>query len=108
VAEDEGDLLLGADIGKPAPDEHALDRDNDILPVGCDSQKKSLQCDFAVPVQKDFPLLVQDADVRGSGMRIDPAVVPVLFWYGTSLGFLLMFKDGRSDNPILVDHGRRP
>jgi len=41
VAEDEGDLLLGAEISKPVPDEHALGRDNDVLPVGCYGPKEA-------------------------------------------------------------------
>jgi hypothetical protein len=68
VAEDEGDLLLGAEISKPVPDEHALGRDHDILPVGCDGPKKSLRSRFRVPMENNFSLLIQDADVHGSGM----------------------------------------
>jgi hypothetical protein len=43
VAEDEGDLLLGTDISKPVPDEHALNPDNDIVPVELDGFEESFR-----------------------------------------------------------------
>ena len=43
MAEDEGDLLLGAEISKPVPDEHALDPDDDIVPVGLDGFEEGLR-----------------------------------------------------------------
>jgi hypothetical protein len=43
VAEDEGDLLLGADISEPVPDEHALEPGDDILPVGLDGFEEGLR-----------------------------------------------------------------
>jgi hypothetical protein len=48
--------------------EHTLDPDNDILPVGCYGPKKGLRCGLAVLMDDGFPLLVQDADVHGSGI----------------------------------------
>jgi hypothetical protein len=43
VAENEGDLLLGAEISKPVLDEHAFDPDDDILPVGLDGFEEGLR-----------------------------------------------------------------
>jgi len=79
VAEDEGELLLGADVSKPVPDEHALNRDNDIFPVRCYCPKEGLRCGFAVLVEDGLALPVQDADVHGPGMKVDSAVELMLF-----------------------------
>jgi hypothetical protein len=34
---------------------------------------------FAVPGEKRFLLVAKDADVHGAGMKVDSAVIPVLF-----------------------------
>ena len=42
MAQDEGNPLLGTEIGEPIPDEHAFDGNGDILPVGLDGPEKGL------------------------------------------------------------------
>jgi hypothetical protein len=78
MAQDEGDRLLGAEIGEPVPDEHAFDGDNDILPVGLDGPEKVIRGGSAVTVEHGFALLIQDAKVHGSGVQIDSAIKLVL------------------------------
>jgi hypothetical protein len=78
MAQDEGDLLLGAEIGEPIPDEHALDGGDDILPVGLDSPKKGIRRGLSVFVEHGVALLIQDAQVHGSGVQIDSAIKFVL------------------------------
>lgn len=78
MAQDEGDLLLGAEIGEPIPDEHALDGDDDILPVGLYGLKKGFRCGRVVFVEHDAVPLIQDTHVHGSGVQIDSAIKFVL------------------------------
>lgn len=78
MAQDEGDRLLGAEIGEPIPDEHALDGDDDILPVGLDGPEKGLRRGLTVFVEHGVALLIQDAKVHGSGVQIDSAIKFVL------------------------------
>jgi len=78
MAQDERDRLLGAEIGEPIPDEHALDGDDDILPVGLDGPEKSLRRGLTVFVEHGVALLIQDAKVHRSGVQIDSAIKFVL------------------------------
>jgi hypothetical protein len=43
MAQDEGNPLLGTEIGEPIPDEHAFDGDDDILPVGFNGLEEGLR-----------------------------------------------------------------
>jgi len=72
------DFVLGAQIGEPIPDEHALDGDDDILPVGFDGPEKGLRRGFVVLMKHGVALLIQDAKVHGSGVQIDSAIKFVL------------------------------
>jgi hypothetical protein len=42
MSEDEGDVVLGAEIGQPVPGEDALDPDDDIFPEGFDGLENGL------------------------------------------------------------------
>ena len=42
MAQDEGNPLLGTQIGEPIPDEHAFDGHGHILPVGLDRPDKGV------------------------------------------------------------------
>ena len=43
MAQDEGNPLLGAEIGEPIPDEHAFDGDNEVVPERFDGSQKGLR-----------------------------------------------------------------
>jgi len=107
MAQDEGDRLLSAEIGEPIPDEHALDCDDDILPVGLDSPKKGIRRDLTVFVEHGVALLIQDAQVHGSGVQIDSAIKFVLVGVeshmASSFGVKCFLPRG-----ILSCLGRRP
>lgn len=70
--------LPGAQVGQPVPGEDALDGDDEVLTVGGDHLEESLRPGLYVAVDEDFAGLVQDADVHGSGVQVDAAVVAVL------------------------------
>ena len=77
VAEDEGDALLGAEVGQPVPGEGALDRDDEVLAEGGDCGEEGLWLRADVSVQEHLALLVDNADVHRLRVQIDPAVVLV-------------------------------
>jgi hypothetical protein len=57
-----------AEIGKPVPDEHAFDGDDDILPIRLDSPEKGLRVGFEVFVKYGVAFLIQNTDIHGSGV----------------------------------------
>ena len=78
VAEHEGDLLAGAEIGQPVPGEHALHADDKFSAVQADGVEKVIGPGGQVAVNERFARLVDDADVHRLGMQIDAAVECVL------------------------------
>jgi len=68
----------GTEIGKPVPDEHAFDGYNDVFPVWLDGSEKGLRIRSDIFVKPGVTLLIQDADVHGSGVQIDAAIVLML------------------------------
>jgi hypothetical protein len=65
-------------IGKPVPDEHAFDGNNDILPIRLDGPEEVLRSGFEVFVQHGLAFLIQDTDIHGSGVQIDAAIILML------------------------------
>ena len=79
VAQDEGDIVLGAEVGKPVPAEDALCTDDQIVPVGLDRTEKAVRLAAHVAVEERFAgVVLQDAEVHGPSVEIDPAVVSML------------------------------
>ncbi len=70
--------MFGAKIGEPIPAKYAFDANNDVLNEGKHQFKEQLRIGFDVFVNLDFSLLVNDAHIHFSGMKIDAAVVMVL------------------------------
>jgi hypothetical protein len=68
MPQDERDVFLSAEIGEPIPDEHAFDGDYEIVPEGFDGSQKGFRRGFEVSVEHCFALLIQDAEVHGSGV----------------------------------------
>jgi len=77
VAEDKVDALPPAEIGAPVPGEDALGNDDEALAVGRDGGQEGLRAAPQVAVEEDLALPVEDAEVQGPGVQVDPAVVPV-------------------------------
>ena len=75
VAEDEGDVHLGAQIGDPVPAEHAFHRHRQVLRVGLDGGLEGFGAGGQVPVQKDGAAVVLDAEIHPACVKIDAAVV---------------------------------
>ncbi len=78
MPEDEADTLRGAEVGEPVPAEHAFHGDGEVFAIGLEQSKERCWLGGYVAVDQGFALTIDDADVHGSGVQVDSAVVPVL------------------------------
>ena len=78
MAEDKGDLVLGAEVSEPVPIEDALRRYDQVLAIGLDGFEKASAVAGKVLVKQDVALGVQNAQIKGAGMKVDAAVVLML------------------------------
>ena len=78
MAEGEGDLVLGAEVGEPVPVEDALRRDDQVFPVGFDSLEEAGSVAGEVLVKQDVALGVKNAQIHGAGVKVDTAVMLML------------------------------
>jgi hypothetical protein len=78
VAEDEGNTLIGAEIGKPVPAEDALGPDDQVLTVRSDGLEEELWVAPEFLMEADLTLLVEDAEVEIAAMEVDATGVLVL------------------------------
>jgi hypothetical protein len=77
VAKDEGNLLLGTEISEPVPREETFDSDDDILAIGRNDLEQGVWAGLHVTRHHDLPISVQDADVHGPSVQVDPTVTVV-------------------------------
>jgi hypothetical protein len=78
VAEDEGDLLASAQIGEPVPGEAALDGDDQVLLVRGDRAEEDPRVTADGLLEEDLAGLVEDAEIHGAGVQVNPTVGFVL------------------------------
>jgi hypothetical protein len=74
MSKNKRDRFPVAKIGKPVPDEQAFDGDDNVFPVRLDGPEKGFRGGFEVFVKHGIALLIQNADVHGSGVQIDTAI----------------------------------
>jgi hypothetical protein len=77
VSEHEMNTLLGTQIGEPVPGEDALDADHEVFSERRDGAEERLGRGLHIAVQEDLAVTVQDAQIHGSGVQVDAAVVLV-------------------------------
>ena len=87
VAEDEGDLLLVAQVGEPVPGEHALAGDDDVGAEGRQHVEQQLLLGGHLLLQDDVAGLVEDADGQQPCVQIDAAVE--LVWLVVEAQFMV-------------------
>jgi hypothetical protein len=75
VTENEGDFVLSAKISEPVPGEDALDGDGDVVTVRGDSVEEGFWLSGDVSMENDLSVVVEDAEVHGSGVEIDATVI---------------------------------
>ena len=78
MARDEGNPLLGAEVGQPVPGEETFERDNEALTIGCNGLEERFRGGFHGAVPQDVPVMVHETDVHGAGLQVDTAVKLVL------------------------------
>ena len=79
VAEDEGDVVLGTEVGEPVPVEDAFGGDDQVLAERFDGFEEAFSVAGKVLVKQDVALGVQNAQIESAGMKVDPAVMLMLF-----------------------------
>jgi hypothetical protein len=67
-----------ADVGQPVPREHAFGRHDQIVAIRRDGLEKCLRGRRHIPVKQHLAGRVEDADVHGLSVQIDPAIVTML------------------------------
>jgi hypothetical protein len=58
MTQDEGNPLLGAQVGEPVPGEDTFDADHEIRSIGRNRLEKRLGCCPHIPVEHDLSILV--------------------------------------------------
>jgi len=79
MAKNEGDSFLNAKISYPVPCEHAFYCYNDIFPERLDDSEKNISISIDVSVQPDLPFCIKDAEIHFPCVKIDSAIILVLF-----------------------------
>ena len=74
VTEDEGDVFFSTEVSEPIPGEHAFDGDDDVFAVWFDSLEEGIGLSVDILVEQDVPVLVEDTEIHGSGVKVDTAV----------------------------------
>lgn len=77
VTEDEMNAFVTTQVSQPVPGEHALDRDNEVIPIRFDCPQERRRSCFGIAMEQDFAVMAENAQVDGAGMQIDAAVVGV-------------------------------
>jgi hypothetical protein len=77
VSQYKGDVFVGTQIGEPVPGEDALDGNDEVIAERRDGPQERFGGGLQNAVQQDLAVPVQDAQIHGSGVQIDAAVVPV-------------------------------
>lgn len=88
MPEDEGDVLLRAEVGDPVPAEETLDGDDEVLAVGLDDLEQFAGIAGKFAVNEGFTGLVENADVHAAGVKVDSTVMLVLLGVESHRGLL--------------------
>ena len=78
VAKDEGNGMFGTEVSEPVPVEDALRRDDQVFPEGFDGFEEAGPVAGKVLVKQDVASGVQNAQIKGAGVKVDPAVMLML------------------------------
>jgi hypothetical protein len=67
MTEDDRDVFLGAQVGKPVPGAQACDRHDNIGPVRGNGSSKGFRVRLPMAMDQDLATLVEDADGPSCG-----------------------------------------
>ena len=66
MTQDEGNVVLGAQISDPIPGKHTFHCDDYIVPIRCDDFEEPIRLGGDISMDQDLSLLINDADVHFS------------------------------------------
>jgi hypothetical protein len=78
MAENEGDVLTGTEVGDPVPGKHAFDSDHDVLAEGSNGAEKRFRVGVDVLMNPDLAFGIKDTDKHVLGVQIDSTIKLVL------------------------------
>ena len=89
MTENEADAFSSAQIGQPVPGEEAFNADDDVLAEGTDRLEKGIGIGLHVAMKNDRAGLIENAEIHGSAVKINSAVVRMLLRIESHRGLLL-------------------
>jgi hypothetical protein len=78
MAEDDRDAFVSTQVGQPVPGEQTVDRDDETRSRGRHDLQKGLWVRLHLTMPENLAVLIEDADVHGTGMPVEAAVKLVL------------------------------
>ena len=88
VAEDEGDVSFVAEISEPVSAEGGFAGDNESVTIGGECEVEFINAAREFTVQEFAPGVIEDAEVKCSGMEVNASVECVLFLVKSHHGLL--------------------
>ena len=74
VAEAKGHLCLGAEVGKPGPSQDAVDRDDQILPIGGHGLETRRRTGVHLVMEHALTFVVEETHGHAARMPINAAI----------------------------------
>jgi hypothetical protein len=108
VAQDKGDVFFNAQVSDPIPGEHAFHGHDHVLSEWFDGLEENLSISLDVAMKHDCSGAIEDAEIHFLGMKVDSAIILVLFGVKSHVGFLLWFRMFSVERGILSCLRRRP
>lgn len=79
MAKDKGYVFVFAGISQPVPGKHTFCRNDKIIPKRFNGSQKDIRSGLHVPMKNSFSNMIDDADIHFGCMKVDSAVIFVLF-----------------------------
>jgi len=108
MSQDEGDAFLSTEVSYPVPSEHAFYGHDDVLSERFNGLEEDIPIGFDVAMEHDFSGAIKNTEVHFLGVKVDSAIILVLFRVKSHMGFLLGFRMFSVARGILSCLRRRP
>ncbi len=81
MSEQEGDVVIAADVGQPVPAVHAFAADDESLAEGCDGCAEGFGGGGEIACEACLSLVVEDDEEECSGVEIDAGIESGVRWW---------------------------
>ena len=88
MSKHEWNIAFLAKVGDPVPGKDTFDADRDVRQIRLDNLHQYFEIDRRIFMKQYFAVLIDDADVHGFCVKINTAVVSMLFRIKTHLVLL--------------------